>query len=77
MKVIETVIFTPYTQDFRLKDNLQKAEESITAELQLPSARFIERGGKRVSNVLERNYPWKRKAQFPRSRCPLCCKAGS
>ena len=70
--MIEAVVFVTYAQDSTLKNQLQKAEEAITSELRVPSVRFVERGGRTVSDVLSRNNPWKVEAQCPRTKCPPC-----
>ena len=75
-KVIEAVVFIPYTQDSILKDTLQRAEESITNKLKVPSIRFVERGGKSVSDTLSRNNLCKTEAQCLRSKCPQCWAGG-
>ena len=72
VKVVESVVFVPYTLESKLKEKLQKVEENLTAELKCPSVRFVERGGRSLAETLSRNNPWAREGECPRKACPPC-----
>ena len=72
VKVVESVVFVPYTLESKLKEKLQRAEENLTAELKCPSVRFVERGGRSLAEVLSRNNPWAGEGECQRKGCPPC-----
>ena len=41
VKVIEGVIFIPFTLDSKLREEIQRVEETLTAEMRTPSIRFL------------------------------------
>ena len=72
VKVIEGVIFIPFTLDSKLREEIQRVEETLTAEMRTPSIRFVERGGESVTQILERNNPWSKESECGRKVCPPC-----
>ena len=65
VKVVDGVVFVYYIKDSALRDRLKKAEEVIARELRVPSARFVERGGRTVANTLGMNNIWKQEGECP------------
>ena len=72
IKVIESVVFVPYTLESKLRKDLQKVEETLTQEMNTPTVRFVERGGQTVSESLSRNNPWSKENYCLRKCCPPC-----
>ena len=57
VKVVESVVFIPFTLEPKHREKLQRVEENLTAELKCPSVRFVERGGRSMAETLSRNNP--------------------
>ena len=72
VKVVESVVFIPFTLESRLREKLQRVEENLTAELKCPSTRFVERGGRSLAETFSRNNPWADEGECPRKECPPC-----
>ena len=56
--LVETVVFVPYTPDSGLKKLLQKADDDLSATLNRPRIRFVERGGTEVTRDVGKPNPW-------------------
>ena len=57
-KEVETIVFIPMTKESRLRKTLQEMDEDICRTTNSPTARFIERGGPTVLELVGRNNPW-------------------
>ena len=58
MEKPETVLFLPATADSRLRKKLQEQDNKFSAVHGVPPVRFVEHGGKKVSQVLGTSDPW-------------------
>lgn len=57
VKVVEGMIFIPYTPEFHLIEELQRVEDTLTAVMHTQGLRFVERRGDTVSRILGNNNP--------------------
>ena len=46
VKIVETVVFIPYTRNSELRNTLQTKDDELTSTFNSPGVRFVERGGK-------------------------------
>ena len=71
-KVVEGVVFVPFTPESALREELQRVEDTLTAEMNTPGIRFVERGRNTVVEVLGRNNLWSKEGECNRKVCPQC-----
>ena len=71
-KVVESVVFVPFTPNSTLKNQLQTIDEMLAAQLGAPSVRFVERSGDTIVNTLGRTNPWSDEFVCGRVPCLPC-----
>ena len=64
------MVFVPFTPESALREELQRVEDTLTAKMNTPGIRFVERGGNTVTDILRRNNPWSKKGECSRKVCP-------
>ena len=69
---VETVVFVPYTPDSGLKNLLQKADDELSATLNRPRVRFVERGGTQIARDVGKPNPWASEFYCTRDDCQVC-----
>ena len=75
-KEVETIVFIPMTKESRLRKILQEIDEDLCRTTNSPTARFIERGGPTVLELVGRNNPWGKEWVCPRRKCLPCQSRG-
>ena len=66
------MVFVPFTPESALREELQRVEDTLTAEMNTPGIRFVERGRNTVVEVLGRNNTWSKEWECNRKLCPPC-----
>ena len=72
VKVVEAVVFVPFTTGSVLKNLLQKIDDCLTGSLGSPAVRFLERGGSTIVDLLGKSNPWAKEAACGREGCLPC-----
>ena len=72
MKEVETIVFVPALPDSSLRKLLQSKDEDLCRTTNTPTARFIERGGTTLVELVGRNNPWAKEWTCPRQDCLPC-----
>ena len=68
---VESILFCPYTENSKLKKELQKAEEFLNGNSRVGKVRITERAGPKMSTLLTNRTPWK-KEWCGRENCLPC-----
>ena len=69
IKEVETIVFVPAMPDSCLRKLLQTQDEGLCRTTNTPTARFVERGGTTLIEMVGRNNPWAKEWSCPRDNC--------
>ena len=73
MKVLETLILLPCTQDSVLRKSLQLADDTVGEVTGSPAIQFVERcGGETIISLLGSSNPWSKDWVCGRNDCLQC-----
>ena len=75
-RVVETVIFLPYTKDSELMKRLKASDDMLTKHTGVPDIRFVERAGRTLMDLLGRSNPWASDQSCQRHNCLPCWTKG-
>ena len=67
VKVMEVVIFVPFTPESNLFKTLSKNNADLTESLNTPLTRFVERGEITILDLIGRNNSWTQEAACGRT----------
>ena len=73
VRVVETPIFIPYTEDSTLRRKLQEADDRLREETNSPAVKFVERcGDSTLMDILSRSNLWIKEWNCRRKECLPC-----